>query len=908
MTKLLRGLSSLLQLVVLLVGPPLALAWFAGWPLPRHWPTSEQWTAALDNPLTGTVVIDAVACLMWLLWAGLVYLLIRDIATRLGTHRARRPRWRLAAPLHTVASSLIGSTVLAITSITSRGTTLTAGPPGGAAAPVSAGALVTTVATAPTAAPVPSGQLMVLTAGQHYTYTVRHGDTLWHVAGTWLGDPHRWREVYQLNRDRYDQHGRMRHGDHIEPGWLLVLPDDATPPPSATPVAPPTTPNPPGPVPASPTPAAPPPTGPGPTPDDGGTAAPAAPTGPAMGATPAASSARPAPAADNAPPRSGEHGGIGVDLGEHGWLAAPTAAGVAAAAALVWIHRRRRYRPRPPGPVRRTDPDLTPLPSGIAALHRAHTDTASEDDMDQSAPEAHQAATVTAATLGVHGETTVGLPDLPGHGLGLDGPGASAAARGVLAAVLSAGGPWAPGDEAMIITTVADLTTLLGPDTAGQHPSDRLIVAPTLGDALTHAERHLLRRARIASQTSDDLTNPPEPEPDQPPIVILTAAPSGATATRLAAILAVGTRLGIGGILLGTLEGATTWHVNTDGTTRTDDGHDGPRLGVLDDATTTDILNTLREARPPDTDPEPTPPPLPEPASANGSRPVPATTAPPAPRHAEQGPGDPHPSGNPPAPTSTAARLRLVVLGRPSLRLIDGDPTTEVRIRRTDGLPILVYLAVNPDGATSDQLMAALWPEVRSRFSRKRFHTTMSELRTHLSETVGAETIPRTPGPYHLDPNHIDVDLWALNTTIDQAATALDPAEHLAALHRIIALYTGPIADGHSWLWLAPHREATRRHLLDAHVALAEGEPDPRRGLTIIQDAIRLDPYNEDLYQRAMHLHARLANPDGIRRTLRALSERLTELEIRVTPQTQQIATDLLHRLDLQQRARDSPP
>ena len=164
------------------------------------------------------------------------------------------------------------------------------------------------------------------------------------------------------------------------------------------------------------------------------------------------------------------------------------------------------------------------------------------------------------------------------------------------------------------------------------------------------------------------------------------------------------------------------------------------------------------------------------------------------------------------------------------------------------------------------------------------------------------EPIPRTDERYHIDARHVDVDLWAFNATVDEATTAVQPAEHAAALRNVIALYTGAVADGHSWLWLAPYREATRRHILDAHVALADAEPEPRQALTLIQDAIRLDPYNEDLYQRAIRLHARLASPDGIRRTLRTLTERLTELEIRVSPQTQQIATEALERHDIRER------
>jgi DNA-binding SARP family transcriptional activator len=149
---------------------------------------------------------------------------------------------------------------------------------------------------------------------------------------------------------------------------------------------------------------------------------------------------------------------------------------------------------------------------------------------------------------------------------------------------------------------------------------------------------------------------------------------------------------------------------------------------------------------------------------------------------------------------------------------------------------------------------------------------------------------------------HVDVDIWHLTAAAHHAATTVDPAGHAAALHNVIKLYTGTVADGHNWLWLAPYRETIRRHVLDAYVGLADDEPNPTAALALIQEAIRIDPYNEDVYQRAMRLHAALNSADGITRTLRTLTERLADLEVDVSPQTQQVATDLLAKLDARRR------
>jgi nucleoid-associated protein YgaU len=77
-----------------------------------------------------------------------------------------------------------------------------------------------------------SGTLTVVAGGTRYTYTVRTGDNLSHIAAAWLGDPDRWPEIYHLNEGRHfpTVGGTLADPDLIYPGWTLVLPDDAHPP------------------------------------------------------------------------------------------------------------------------------------------------------------------------------------------------------------------------------------------------------------------------------------------------------------------------------------------------------------------------------------------------------------------------------------------------------------------------------------------------------------------------------------------------------------------------------------------------------------------------------------------------------------------------------------------------------
>jgi DNA-binding SARP family transcriptional activator len=327
-------------------------------------------------------------------------------------------------------------------------------------------------------------------------------------------------------------------------------------------------------------------------------------------------------------------------------------------------------------------------------------------------------------------------------------------------------------------------------------------------------------------------------------------------------------------------------------------------MNVLDSATTADILATVGQAHR-DEDQPATPAPTSDRSSAGT---IEAVTRPSSYDVSPVPIADDGQRPQRPASSTEQARLQLVVLGRPELTVVSGGHVEQLHVRRTGGMQILIHLAVHRHGASSDELMAALWPEARPTHSRARFHTTVSALRKVLREATGAMPIPLAGERYYLDTDLFSVDLWHLADVVERASTALDPVAHIAALNETISLYRGTIAEADSWLWLIPYREQLRRHVLDAYVALAETTDKPHVALGHVQDAIRLDPYNEDVYRRAMLLHAKLGSLDGIRRTLRALSERLAELGVRVSPQTHQVATDLAARLNAGQRPPDSPP
>ncbi|WP_430788128.1 BTAD domain-containing putative transcriptional regulator [Actinoplanes sp. G11-F43] len=721
-------MASALAILALLAGLPAALVGVIGWPLPRTVPTDwDGWERILTGGFPDTMVINLLACGLWLVWAAFCYSLIGEIVVARHGRPARHVR--ALSPLQALAALLVagmsaGPAAAATLAIPPAVVSTLMTPPATDAPVLAAYATSDTAVTPPTVldadrgslsptalpgtnlapdqTPLPrfalvahSGPLTVATRGQQYTVTVQRGDTLWELADRWLGDPHRWPEIYQLNAGRYDDHGRMHDGDHIERGWVLALPDDATPPPGSRPATPPrqpsaadtddrpgtpattaptttapepaasatpstaTTTAPTRPAPATSTststststenlPPASPHSGPPPsTTKPGGNAETPAPTTSAS-TTPAASASD---TADQPQPERSRTSSPGISLASGSWLDVGLAAAVAAAIALVWAHRRRRYSPRPLSPdLRLDDPDLAPMPPAVTQIRRRlhdDTDTDDHDDADAAASWTPPIATPTTHTLHVSGgdpadptplededepdEVVTVLPEKGAHvdadaprlrpvvptltnpaavwpssGLGLTGPGAESAARGLLAAALADDDPDAAPSRAVLPSTTA--ATLLGAAAVTLPSTPRLLVTDDLAEALNLLEQQILHRSRLVYSHEVDTVAAmraadPYEEPT-PPIVLIADAANHHERTRIAALLTQGQRLDIHGILLGDWPAGDTIVVDSDGTTtaggNTRHGQhpaDLGRLAVLTPTETVAVITTLAEAQ-----------------------------------------------------------------------------------------------------------------------------------------------------------------------------------------------------------------------------------------------------------------------------------------------------------------------
>jgi DNA-binding SARP family transcriptional activator/nucleoid-associated protein YgaU len=658
-------------------------------------------------------------------------------------------------------------------------------------------------------------------------HEVANGDWMWHIADRYLGDPHRYPEIAALN-PTYEQR-YPGFPDHIEPGDELVLPPDAhdsgpirhasgdvvpvdeppapqPPPPEPEPAEPPDPPATGSPQPSPPAPVT-------PADPDGVVPNPAAtPTPTTLGQTattgePATSPTPPAdPSPSPGPAAAGEEtddqpaaeDGDGVVLGDGSWIPWAVAAAVAAAMAVVWLQRRRRYHPRrldhPDGDtdeLHLKDPDPAALdePATVSRIRRALRirfrgeipPTAFEPEPEgesepgpgpgpepasESGSGLDAAQPVPSAGVGQDEQPppllrVPAVEPLPEGGTGIVGPGAEAAARGALVAALSAGAPVDPDAQTEVVVPAEVMVTLLGADAVTLGTWRRLRVTPDLDSALAVVEARLLSTARLLDEYElEDLAALRAVAPAErpvPPMLLISDTPGAEARMRTRNALGLGTGLGVSALLLGSWDHGPTIHVEIDGSCRpATGGAELPpgiptRMPVADQQTAFELLTTLREAHTGQASPPaaasttPNPPATEPPDTAgHGDAPVHDEKKTPSGRDDAQRPV-PEPAEPAPSAGGEEAGQEEPAVGVPtaSVRVL-GMPEIEGwqkagRPLRKAAVELLTYLAVHPDGAAPDQIQEDLWPDSRRRLAATKLHTAASNLRHLLAAGAGAD-------------------------------------------------------------------------------------------------------------------------------------------------------------------------
>ncbi|WP_406439287.1 hypothetical protein OHB00_29970 [Streptomyces sp. NBC_00631] len=241
-----KAFLAFVVLVVLVVGVPGALAVTVGWPLPRSAPGMD-W---LSQPIDVETFLNALTVVVWLAWAQFTACVLVEVKAAVsgvglpGRVPGAGPSQLLARQL-VAALLLVGATAASLTPGLSqlghslegnqKGTVATAQATPGILAQQQEQAKSTAAALAEqaghAAAHAEHGSTATHGATKYYRIQPpegRHHDSLWEIAQRHLGDGRRYKEIYELNKDRIQPDGsRLSEASLIRPGWIMEMPGDA---------------------------------------------------------------------------------------------------------------------------------------------------------------------------------------------------------------------------------------------------------------------------------------------------------------------------------------------------------------------------------------------------------------------------------------------------------------------------------------------------------------------------------------------------------------------------------------------------------------------------------------------------------------------------------------------------------
>lgn len=231
-----KAFLAFLALAVLLVGVPGALAYSVGWPLPHSMPSFDM----VQQQITVSTFLNILTVVVWLAWAQFTACVLVEIKAAVSgvgmpSHIPGAGPSQLLARQLIAALLLVSATAASFApGIAQFGQSLesTHKPTVAAAQQLpGVGSVQQAQAAMASQAEAQAEQAHAKTGSQEGTkfYRIsppegRHHDSLWEIAQRHLGDGRRYKEIYQLNKDRMQPDGtKLSEASLIRPGWIMEM-------------------------------------------------------------------------------------------------------------------------------------------------------------------------------------------------------------------------------------------------------------------------------------------------------------------------------------------------------------------------------------------------------------------------------------------------------------------------------------------------------------------------------------------------------------------------------------------------------------------------------------------------------------------------------------------------------------
>jgi DNA-binding SARP family transcriptional activator len=202
-------------------------------------------------------------------------------------------------------------------------------------------------------------------------------------------------------------------------------------------------------------------------------------------------------------------------------------------------------------------------------------------------------------------------------------------------------------------------------------------------------------------------------------------------------------------------------------------------------------------------------------------------------------------------PDASATRAPAATQNRPALSISVLGPFrvsgAKRALKRAATRELIAYLALQPRGATRDELIEAIWPAQDPERTRPRFWQSVTDARGAL-----ADAWVHNGERYQLDRAKVNIDLDQL----EQLLASTDPAhDDPQALETAIGLWRGEPLEGTDYAWADGHIRRLRATLLElleraGRSRLQSG--DARGALEVAEQAITLDQFHEASWRLAL--------------------------------------------------------
>lgn len=196
--------------------------------------------------------------------------------------------------------------------------------------------------------------------------------------------------------------------------------------------------------------------------------------------------------------------------------------------------------------------------------------------------------------------------------------------------------------------------------------------------------------------------------------------------------------------------------------------------------------------------------------------------------------------------------VKLTLLG--SFRLeIDGS---EIRFPTRKTVSLFAYLALHQgEILTRSRLAGLLWPDVPEERARRNLSTTLWRLKKTIQFGPGIDL--STGGSVTLRCDGAEVDILRFRSLLELAKSG-EAHGRLEALKRAQSTYHGELLEGLDEEWCEDERRHLRSQygwLLRALVQACRENADYSAGATYAQEAVALNPLDEDMHRELMLLH-----------------------------------------------------